>query len=39
MGTARILDLKPSGLHQRIGVILGSAHEVARIEDYHSAVQ
>ncbi|MFC3096241.1 class 1 fructose-bisphosphatase [Alteraurantiacibacter palmitatis] len=35
-GTARILDVEPTKLHQRIGVILGSADEVARIAAYHS---
>ncbi|MEJ2509518.1 MAG: class 1 fructose-bisphosphatase [Gammaproteobacteria bacterium] len=34
-GRERILDLRPSDLHQRVPVILGSKNEVARIEDYH----
>ncbi|RDE09729.1 class 1 fructose-bisphosphatase [Pelagibacterium lacus] len=29
-GTQAILDVEPSGLHQRIGVIIGSKREVAR---------
>ncbi|PWV58372.1 class 1 fructose-bisphosphatase [Plasticicumulans acidivorans] len=34
-GTQRILDIKPSGLHQRVPVILGSKNEVERIIAYH----
>ncbi len=34
-GRERILDLKPEALHQRIGVVLGSKNEVARITAYH----
>jgi len=34
-GRARMLDLQPDGLHQRIGVVLGSRAEVERIESYH----
>ncbi len=34
-GRERILDIKPSGLHQRVPVILGSKHEVERIVAYH----
>jgi fructose-1,6-bisphosphatase I len=37
-GVARILDVHPSALHQRVGVILGSANEVAEILKYHSEV-
>ncbi|HEV7414847.1 MAG TPA: class 1 fructose-bisphosphatase [Tianweitania sediminis] len=36
-GRRRILEIEPVGLHQRIGVILGSASEVQRISDYHSS--
>lgn len=32
----RILDVTPSSLHQRVGVILGSANEVAKIAEHHS---
>lgn len=35
-GRERILDIKPSGLHQRVPVILGSKEEVERIIDYHN---
>ncbi|MEP2781480.1 MAG: class 1 fructose-bisphosphatase [Pseudoruegeria sp.] len=35
-GTERILDVQPTSHHQRISVILGSAAEVERIEDYYS---
>ena len=34
-GRERILDIKPSGLHQRVPVILGSKNEVERIVGYH----
>jgi fructose-1,6-bisphosphatase I/sedoheptulose-1,7-bisphosphatase len=34
-GRARLLDVQPESLHQRIGFIFGSAHEVSRIEKYH----
>ena len=34
-GQTRILDIQPSALHQRVGVVLGSKSEVARIADYH----
>ncbi len=34
-GRARILSLQPAALHQRVPVILGSRHEVERIERYH----
>jgi fructose-1,6-bisphosphatase I/sedoheptulose-1,7-bisphosphatase len=35
-GRESVLDVKPSALHQRIGLIFGSKHEVERIERYHS---
>ncbi|MEK8048852.1 class 1 fructose-bisphosphatase [Ideonella sp. DXS22W] len=35
-GRARIMDLAPDGLHQRVPLILGSRHEVERIERYHA---
>jgi fructose-1,6-bisphosphatase I len=35
-GRQRIMDIKPSGLHQRVPVILGSRQEVERIVDYHT---
>jgi fructose-1,6-bisphosphatase I/sedoheptulose-1,7-bisphosphatase len=34
-GRGPILDVQPDALHQRIPVILGSRHEVERIERYH----
>jgi len=36
-GRERILDIKPTGIHQRVPVILGSKKEVERIVSYHSA--
>jgi fructose-1,6-bisphosphatase I len=35
-GYERIMDIKPSGLHQRVPVILGSKNEVNRIVRYHN---
>jgi len=34
-GYERILDMQPTGLHQRVPVILGSKNEVERIVRYH----
>ncbi|PKU25319.1 class 1 fructose-bisphosphatase [Telmatospirillum siberiense] len=34
-GRDRIMDLQPQGLHQRVGVVLGSKNEVERIQRYH----
>lgn len=34
-GRGRILEVAPTGHHQRVAVILGSRDEVAVIEDYH----
>jgi fructose-1,6-bisphosphatase I len=34
-GTTRILDIQPTALHQRIGVVLGSKNEVERVTGYH----
>ncbi|MGE0312312.1 MAG: class 1 fructose-bisphosphatase [Lautropia sp.] len=34
-GRQPILDVVPTSLHQRIGVVFGSRHEVERIERYH----
>ena len=34
-GRARILDLAPDAIHQRVPVILGSKNEVERLERYH----
>ncbi len=35
-GDKRVLDLLPTGLHQRVPLILGSRNEVERIERYHA---
>jgi len=34
-GTQRLLELAPTGIHQRAGVIFGAREEVERIERYH----
>jgi fructose-1,6-bisphosphatase I len=34
-GTQRILDVQPTALHQRIGVVLGSKNEVEAVRKYH----
>jgi fructose-1,6-bisphosphatase I len=34
-GKQRILDLQPTGLHERVSVILGSKNEVERVTRYH----
>ncbi|MBN8488436.1 MAG: class 1 fructose-bisphosphatase [Burkholderiales bacterium] len=34
-GRQPVLGVKPSGLHQRIGLVFGSKNEVERIERYH----
>jgi fructose-1,6-bisphosphatase I len=36
-GRSRILDIQPSALHQRVGVILGAKNEVERVTGYHLA--
>jgi fructose-1,6-bisphosphatase I len=33
-GLTRILDISPTALHQRVGVILGSKNEVDRVTSY-----
>jgi fructose-1,6-bisphosphatase I len=35
IGLQRILEVVPSGAHQRVPVILGSANEVERLKSYH----
>lgn len=35
-GRARILDLVPEKLHQRVPVIMGSREEVERVVGYHA---
>ena len=37
-GTQRILDIKPTKLHERVSVILGSKNEVERVTSYHSGL-
>ena len=37
-GKQRILDIKPTQLHERVSVILGSKNEVERVTSYHSAL-
>ena len=37
-GRQRILDIQPSGLHERVSVVLGSKNEVERITSYHPAL-
>jgi fructose-1,6-bisphosphatase len=34
-GRERVLEVRPSGLHQRVPVILGSRREVERLVRYH----
>jgi len=36
-GRERIMDIQPTGLHQRVPVILGSKNEVERVISYHDA--
>jgi fructose-1,6-bisphosphatase I len=36
-GHQRILDIQPTGLHQRVAVFLGSKNEVERVTGYHRA--
>ncbi|NIC40223.1 class 1 fructose-1,6-bisphosphatase, partial [Aquabacterium sp. A08] len=35
-GRVPVLAVPPTGLHQRIGLVFGSRHEVERIERYHA---
>jgi fructose-1,6-bisphosphatase I len=34
-GEQRILDLQPTALHERVGVVMGSKNEVERVAAYH----
>jgi len=36
-GAQRILDIQPSGIHQRVPVMMGCKNEVDRIAAYHQA--
>lgn len=33
-GSARLLDIEPGSIHQRVPMIFGSRHEIARVERY-----
>jgi fructose-1,6-bisphosphatase I len=35
-GIQRILDIQPTALHQRVGVVLGSKTEVETVTRYHA---
>ncbi|MEO8161090.1 MAG: fructose-bisphosphatase class I, partial [Arenimonas sp.] len=35
-GSQRMLEVQPTGLHQRVPVILGSREEVAAVVRYHA---
>jgi fructose-1,6-bisphosphatase I len=35
-GTQIIMDLQPTGLHERVSVMLGSKEEIDRLKQYHS---
>ena len=35
-GRQRILDIQPTALHERVGVVLGSKNEVDRVTRYHA---
>jgi fructose-1,6-bisphosphatase I len=37
-GQQRILDIKPTKLHERVSVVLGSKNEVERITSYHGTL-
>ena len=37
-GRERILDIKPTQLHERVSVILGSKNEVERVTSYHNSI-
>ena len=37
-GRQRILDIRPTKLHERVSVVLGSKNEVDRITSYHTAL-
>ena len=38
-GRQPVLSVRPSSLHQRIGLVFGSKNEVDRIERYHNEPQ
>jgi len=35
-GMGRIMEVESTGLHQRVPVVLGSANEVKKVEEYHA---
>ena len=35
-GTQTIMDLQPTGLHERVSVMLGSKEEIDRLQQYHA---
>jgi len=35
-GTQTIMDLQPTGLHERVSVVLGSIEEIDRLRQYHA---
>jgi len=35
-GIGRIMEVESTGLHQRVPVVLGSANEVKKVEEYHA---
>jgi fructose-1,6-bisphosphatase I len=35
-GTQTIMDLQPTGLHERVSVMLGSKEEIDRLRQYHA---
>ena len=37
-GQQRILDIRPTKLHERVSVVLGSKNEVERITSYHGTL-
>ncbi|MDP3691179.1 class 1 fructose-bisphosphatase [Bradyrhizobium sp.] len=38
-GARRIMDIVPDGLHQRVGMVLGSADEVSKVIEYQKPAQ
>ena len=38
-GLQRIMELQPTGLHERVSVVLGSKNEVDRVTAYHREAQ
>jgi len=38
-GHGRIMEVDSTGLHQRVPVVLGSANEVRKVEQYHLQTQ